>query len=1132
MHFKTVLSCFVRPKTRGRTSQMILSMKLIGVFLMAAAIHVSARSNAQITLQERQAPLQQVFKSLKAQTGYRFICTEEVFKKADKITVSLRDVSLKEALDICLNNKGLAYTIIGQTVAIRLATDKAPVTPKNEQQVAAFAAPVTVTVTGKVTDPMGYGLAAVSVVIPGTPLGTMTDRQGNYRLADVPENAELIFSYVGFVEQRIAVKDRTVINIQLQPVENELNEMVVIGYGKTTKKLNTGSAAVISADVIDKQPVANMMEALPGRVAGVLVTQNNGVPGANTQMEIRGKGSLNSGTIPLYVIDGVPYSNFNGAQPPNDNLNAWGISGANGGTSPFSSLNPADIESITILKDADATAIYGARGANGVVLITTKKGQSGASKTDLNVYSGFGKVGHYIPMLNTRQYLTLRKEAFANNGVDPNDATSRPYDLLDWDQDAYTDWQRYLLGGTARSTNANLSYSGGTAQTSYRLSGNYRHDGTVYPDGDFGNNRVTTRFSLGHHSKNKKFSFNFSSSYGHETSTLPKSDISSLATLPPNYPSTLTDSVGNLVWYPGFTNPLSYLRQSYHGVTNNIIGNLSLNYEVIKGWKLKLNAGYTHIDLDQKSASPASVQNPAYNPVSTAYFSNNLIENWIVEPTTDYTRKWGGSTVNVLLGGTFQQNISTTTSTKGTNYSSDLLLGSLQGAGLITSYYPNDAKYKFASLFSRVNYNFDNKYIVNATFRRDASSRFGPENRFGNFWAVGGAWLFSEESWAKEALPFLSFGKIRGSYGLTGNDQISNYIYLPLYSLNSNPYQDQVSYYRGTASNPYIQWETDKKLEFALELGFLEDRLMLTGSYYRNRSGNQLSYESLPTQSGFNSRTVNMPAVIQNKGLEFTISSQNIKTTSFQWHTDFNITLPSNKLISFPGLENSFYASSYEIGQPITLTKLYRFAGVDVQTGMPTFYAQDGSGIPNYSTDRFIAPIGTPYYGGLGNDLTFKNWALSFFIQYTHQMGYTNGLINGAPGASMANMNTSVLDRWQAPGDHGTLFPAASAVAGSAISNAYGYYFGSSDLFWGDASWLKLRTASLSYRFNKVVLQRLDLSQLRFYVEGQNLLTLARNKYQMDTETTVAGGPSGLGTGRYPAVPPLRTIVIGLNLSF
>jgi len=1132
MQFTTVLSLFVRPKNKGRTSQMILSMKLIGIFLLAAALQVSARGMAQITLQVDHAPLQEVFTALKEQTGYRFICTQAVLQKAGKLSVHIKDASLKKTLDLCFKGKGLDYSIIGQTVAVRLATEPAPAGAGQLQQ-AEEAVPKkqVVTVTGKVTDPLGYPLASVSVVVPGTPLGTMTDKSGFYSLSDVPQDAELVFSYVGYLEQRIQVKGQSVINVQMQPTENELNETVVIGYGTTTKRLNTGSAAVISDETIDRQPIANVMEALPGRVAGVLVTQNNGVPGANTQMEIRGKSSLNSGTIPLYVIDGVPYTNFNGAQPPNDNLNAWGISGANGGASPFSSINPDDIKSITILKDADATAIYGARGANGVVLITTKRGAAGASKTDVNVYTGMGKVSHYIPMLNTGQYLTLRKEAFANDGVDPENASSRPYDLLDWDQNAYTDWQKYLLGGTSHITNADIAYSGGTDRTSYRLSGNYRHDGTIYP-GDFGNNRVTTRFSLGHHSKNNRFNFNFSASYAHEISELPKSDVASLVTLPPNYPSKLTDSVGNLIWYSGFTNPLSYLRQSYHGVTNNVIGNLTMGYEVLKNWNLKLSAGYTHIDLNQRSASPASVQDPSYNPTSTAYFSDNLVENWIVEPTTDYTVNWGKSKLNMLLGGTFQQNISTTTSTKGSNYSSDLLLGSLQGAGIITSYYPNDAKYKFASLFSRVNYNYDNKYLLNGTFRRDASSRFGPNNRFGNFWALGAAWVFTEESFVKEVLPFLSFGKLRGSYGLTGNDQITNYVYLPLYSMSSSSYQGQASYYTSTAYNPYIQWETDKKLEFALELGFLQDRLTFTGSYYRNRSGNQLTYEALPTQSGFNSRTTNMPAVIQNKGLELTIGSQNIKTQNFSWHTDFNITLPSNKLISFPGLESSYYASSYVIGESISLTKLYKYTGVDAGTGMPTYYSADGSGVPNYNTDRFIAPLGTPYYGGLGNDFSYKNWSLSFFIQYTHQKGYTNGLVSGAPGASMANVNTSYLNRWQKAGDQGTLFPAASAVSGSPISAAYGYYFASSDLFWGDASWLKLRTASVSYQFDKKLVHRLGLSQLRLYAEGQNLLTLAKNKYQMDTETTVAGGPSGLGTGRYLAVPPLRTIVVGLNVSF
>lgn len=1120
---KQVIFVFIR---KNRTSvfapQIVKAMKLTFVFLTIFFMQISARGISQkVTLSLKDAPVEKVFKEIEKQTGYGFLYSKKMFENAPKVSIKVKSAPLDEVLKECLKGQSLTYSIQNNTIVIT----------QMQNSETASSSPLTITVRGTVKDEQGRPIQSVSVVVPGTPYGSMTNAQGEYSISDVPEKADLLFSYIGYESQRIPIKSRSVINVVLKTEVKQLDETVIIGYGKTTKRLNTGSTTTITSDVIEKQPVQNVMEALVGRVPGMQITQNNGLPGSNTAMQIHGQGSINSGTIPLYVIDGVPYTNFNGGFPPQDNLDAWGISGANGGTSPFSTVNPADIESITVLKDADATAIYGARGANGVVLITTKKGKSGKGKLDFNVYSGIGKVGHWIPMLNTQQYLALRREAYKNDGVDPASARTRPVDLLDWDQNAYTDWQKFLLGGTAHSSNADIAYSGGNATTSFRLSGSFRHDGTVYP-GDWRDNRATSRFSLSHHSINNKFGFSFSASYAYENNKLPPSDISGSYTLPPNYPSKLKDdSTGKLIWYAGFTNPLSYLEQTYNAITTNVMGNFSVHYTVLPGLDLKVNSGYTNVILDAKKAVPALSQNPSRNPASTAYFSTDKAQNWIIEPTATYELKTRSGKLNALIGGTFQQNISDASSVKATNYTSDLLLGSLNGAGLITNYFPNYAQYNFASLYGRVNYSYQNKYVLDATYRRDGSSRFGANNRFGNFWAVGGAWIFSDEQFMKDNVSFLSFGKLRASYGLTGNDQISDYQYLPLYSTISNPYQNQIGLYEVTTYNPDIQWETDKKLELALELGFLKNRIMLTGDYYKSRSGNLLDYMILPSQTGHGDVTSNMPAVIQNTGLELTLNTKNIVSKNFEWTTSFNITIPKNKLLSYHDLEKSFYGSTYAIGQPINLTRLYDFTGIDAQTGAPRYATKDASGIPNYNTDRTVAPIGTVYYGGLSNDFTYKQWSFSFFLEFSHQYGYINS-VNTPLGASMTNANTSVLNRWQQPGDANTLFPAASATPGSAVYNAYGYYYSSSDALWGDASWLKIRNAALSYSFNSKILKQLGLSALRLYSQAQNLITFDKDKYRFDPETSVPGGGGGIGTGRFPAVPPLRTLVFGINVSF
>lgn len=1117
-------AAYYRPHPKRFTFRI---MKLTTIFLFLTVLTAHAKGFGQrITISDQHVSLTKLFKQIYQKTGYIFFYNERELKNTPKISIDVTNASLQDVLVTCFKDIPFTYSIVDKTIVIKPKKAAALSTTPPASSYSSN----NLTIRGKVTDEHGRPLASVSIVVPGTPLGVMTDNNGIYELSNVPEQADLVVSYIGYIEQRIHIKGRDVINIILKESENELDQTVVIGYGKTTKRFNTGDATTITADVIDKQPVQNVMQALAGRVAGMQITQNNGLPGANTVMQINGQSSFNSGTIPLYVIDGIPYTNFNGGQPPNDNLDAWGISGANGGTSPFSSINPSDIESITVLKDADATAIYGARGANGVVLITTKRGIKGKPKVDINVYTGTGKVGHDIPMLNTQQYLTLRKEAYANDGISPEKASTTPLDLLDWSQTAYTNWQKFLFGKSAHSSNADIAYSGGDKNTQYRISGSFRHDGTVF-SGNWRDNRATSRFSLNHHSDNNKFGFNFSASYGYENNLLPSSDITSAYTLPPNYPSKLKDSTGALVWYNGFTNPLSYLKQPYSGVTTNVMGNFSIHYTVLPNLDLKLNAGYTNVLLDSKVAYPASSKNPSNNPVSTAYFSTDKAQNWIIEPTADYTLKTGKNTFNALVGGTFQKNISQTSSVEGYNYNSDLLLGSLVGAGTIYNYYPNYAQYDFGSFYSRLNYNYDGKYILNATFRRDGSSRFGANNRFGNFWAIGGAWIFSQESFAKTDLPFLSFGKLRASYGLTGNDQIEDYQYLPLYSTISTPYQGQTGLYESTTSNPDVRWETDKKLTFALELGLLKNRIMFTGEYFRDRSSDQLTYLTLPTQTGFNSYEANIPAVIQNTGIELTFDTKNVVTKNFTWTTSLNVTFPKNKLLSYPGLAESFYSSEYIVGQPIDVIQLYHYTGVDPTTGVAQYATKSGTGVPDYSTDRVIAPVGTPYYGGISNDFTYKHWAFSFFIQFYHKNGYTNSTYYSPIGYSMVNMNTSVLNRWKAEGDANKLFPGASATAGSAIYDGY-EYMGSSDAFWGDASWLKLKNAALSYTFENAWLKRMGLTNFRLYAEGQNLLLFDKNKYQFDPETSVPGGPPGLGTGQYAALPPLRTFVLGINVSF
>ncbi|MDQ1090130.1 SusC/RagA family TonB-linked outer membrane protein [Siphonobacter sp. SORGH_AS_1065] len=1070
-----------------------------------------------VTISIQNLTLKQTLQQLEAKASVRFVYSSSWPQMNQKVTVSTVNTSLNQVLEKVLTPAGMTFQPHANSNMIVIkplkSTSSTDVPLEIQREVSGQV------VSADNDQPM----IGVSVRVKGTSQGTVTNDRGEFRITTPDKGIVLIFSYVGYETREVGIGTQSYLKVDLKPKDASLNDVVVIGYGTTTQRYNTGAVSSITAKDISVQTISNPLVALQGRIAGAQITQNNGLPGSSVRIQIRGQGSLSSGTVPLYVVDGVPFTLFNGGQPANDNLNAYGISGANGEQSPLSLIPPEDIERIDVLKDADATAIYGSRGSNGVILITTKKGKAGRTQFNVNVNSGAGKVPHYIPMLNTEQYLSLRKEAFARAKVTPN--TSNAPDLTLWDQNANTDWQRKYLGGTAQFVNASASVSGGNAFNSFLFSGLYRKEGTVFP-GNLGATTLSGRFAGSHTTANQKFRIDFTTSYSHLKNNLVGSDLTSVYSLAPNYP--LYNADGSLNWTGG-SNPEGLLMQEFDNVSTNFITQLNLKYTILPGLDVKINNGYTLTGIDQIQVNPARSQNPLYNPISSSVFANNKIESYIVEPQVDYRKAFGKSQINVLVGGTFQQSNATGQSIEGRNYTNDALLKSLIGAGTILVTQNNYSLYKYTSAFGRVNYSWDNKYILNGTFRRDGSSRFGPSHRFGNFGAIGAAWLVSSEEFMK-TLPWFSYLKLRSSYGLTGNDQIPNYAYLPTYQLTSS-----TNVYSGTATlvnynipNPTLHWETTRKLEVALEMGFFHDRILLKSAYFRNRSGDQLASTNMPTQSGVNSFSSNLDAVIQNKGFEFELNTINVATAALRWSTNINFTFLRNKLLSIGDPKKLFNSSSYTIGQPVNATRLYQYTGLDAN-GLPTVQDIDGDGVINFNKDRVMAPIGNPFFGGINNSLSYKNFQLDVFLRFNHRMGYQFNFsdLYGFPlGNSVANKTTAALNRWSESNPNG-VYPAATTLYSSAFS-----YYSSSNALWGDASFLKLSTVSLSYNLPAALIQPLQLSKVSVYVQGQNMFTWAKQKYILDPETSLPGTGTGLGSGQFQAVPQLRTIVAGLNVSF
>ncbi len=1099
-------------RSNNTVTKILRTMKLIAILLLATALQVSANGFSQkVTLHLKDASIEQMLKEIKKQTGYLYFYKAEELKKSGRISMSVTNAEVNEALNQGLENTRFTFSIVNQTIVLQLRNAIPTLMP----------APVinAFDVSGKVTDNSGNPLAGANIKVRGSRMGTSTNENGEFLLRNISETAVLEISFVGYKPQMVEVNNRSNISVSLQLADNKLDETVVIAYGKTSKRLSTGSVSTVAAEVLERQPVSDPLAALQGRVSGLMITSSNGSPGSSFQVRIRGENSMKQGNDPLYIIDGVPFI----SSPLNN------FDGANGSQSPLNSINPNDIENISVLKDADATAIYGSRGANGVILITTKKSIDGKNKFSFNINKGFSRMATKFDYLNTDQYLQIRKDAFLNDNLTPT--TSNAPDLTLWDKNAYTDWQDLIIGNTAEITNAQASFSGGNAQTSFLLSGNYRKDGSVY----IGNKSFTKKgglLSVNHNSINRKFGLTATVNFNADDNNTIATDLSRYVNLAPNMPQYNPD--GSVYWFgTSLQNPLAYLERGYETKTNNLIANSTLSYNLLKELTLRTNMGYTQTSMEQILTFPKAGFNPATYAGSSSQFGNTDVKSYIVEPQIEYTKNAGIGKLNVLAGASWQQRISQSSFLQATGFRSDDLLKDLSSATSLSVRNSGYSDYKYQSFFGRVNYNIGQTYIVNATFRRDGSSRFGPGKQFGNFGAVGAAWIFSNESFMPETKNFISFGKLRGSYGTTGNDQIGDYQYLDTWMSSGFPYGGGSVLVPSRVFNADYSWEINKKLEVALELGFNNDKQFLTVGYYNNRSGNQLIGYSLSSQAGFSSYVANLPAKVENKGWEIDINSANIKTNNFSWTTSFNLTIPSNKLLEYPGLKSTADANSYEIGQSIRMIKGFHFTGVNPQTGVATFLDVDSSGNITDPGDYIVMGETMPQlFGGLNNQFTFKKLTLDVFFQFVKQEAPTidYGPMVGPYGTS-ANVGTYVLDYWKQPGDI-TSIPAPTASSASAGYKAFNSFYRYSDAAWGDASYIRLKNVSLSYDLSDVT-KRWKVNGTTLYVQAQNLITIT-NYRGLDPEINgfdrrFVYPINPFGSVRPQALPALRTVTVGLK---
>ncbi|MDP9078900.1 MAG: SusC/RagA family TonB-linked outer membrane protein [Bacteroidota bacterium] len=1117
-------------------------MKLTTFLLVIALVQTSAKGFSQVTLHENNAPLESVLKSIEKQSGYTFLVDVENVK-SERISVDIKNASVAACLEACFKDQNITFRIVKNNVFI---TRSDPSFLEKLKDKAARLLTLPANFNGLVTDSLGQPLIGATVVLKDTKYRAVTDNSGKFVFADVPQGKyTVLVTYIGFLPSQrnieIVGKDLD-LRFTMFAASSALDQVQVIAYGTTTARYSVGSQAKVTSEEITSQPVMNPLSALEGRVPGLLVTANSGTPGSSVKITIRGQNTVGSTPNtkiipdnPLFIIDGIPFAPQNAAvnkvQAVND---VNGVGQVGNGLSPFETIDPASIESIEVLKDADATSIYGARGANGVILITTKQGKAGKTKLTGNFYTGVSTMTHTMALLNTPQYLQMRTDAFHNDGIIPTTKAGSTYapDLLSYDTNSNTNYLRQLFGKQSSTQNAGLALSGGDNRTTFYAGMNYGRQTYLFP-GDFAENKLNGNMKIHHNSSDRKFNIDLSTGYNYDTNNVPGSPlILSAFNLPPDFPS-LTNPDGSLKWdnngvaytsyISGFFNPLAYLKRADYTQQNSYLSSILISYELLPGLKLKTLAGYNNLTVVERSQFPLVAQNPAStSSKSVATKSVNNFYTWDVEPQISYDKQFGKHKIGLLVGGTLQKQDNNYQSITGTGFTNDLLLSNVSLASTITSS-DGDVPYKYNAGFGRINYLYDNKYILDLTGRFDGSSRFAPGKQWGKFGSAAAGWIFSQEAFFKNAIPVVSFGKLRASYGTTGNDNVGNYLFTSNWSALSSGvlYNGGIGYIPGNLQNPDFSWSTTTKLESGIELGFLNDRIVLTTSWFRNRSSNQLIQYQLPSQTGFANVTENFQAVVQNTGWEFMLSGTVLKTNEFTWKTAFNITVPQNKLIDFPGLASSSYGQTLVIGEPVSIVRGYKYAGVNPTTGVYQFQTANGTITSNPSAangdNKFIIGNTDPkLYGGLRNTFSYKGFQLDVFFEFRKQMGMNYlGAVTNAIG-TQSNVPVDALDVWRNPGDQATYQRLTSQTSGTAAATAFGFYR-QSDAVYSDASYIRLKTAGFSYNLKSTLVKKIGMNTCRIYVNGQNLLLITKYKGN-DPETQ-----------NYYGIPPVRTIAAGLD---
>lgn len=1106
-----------RSKGRGRIWITLLIFCTLATGFMQAANKVFAQTTVTATF--RDTTLSEVLWEIQRQTDFTFVYSTNDVKQIKVKNLNVSNEKIASVLDKCLKDSGLTYSVHEGVIAIKQAEEKASVAPQQKT-----------TLTGTVLDENGEPIIGANIIVKGTTQGTTTDMDGRFTLEVDNASATLVISYIGYSKMEVKAMVGKPMKVVMNPDNNVMEEVVVTGYGTFKKSAYAGSASTVKTGELKDVPTVSFSGMLQGSAPGVQISSASGQPGAATSINIRGMGSFNASSSPLYVIDGVPVVSGD-----------YSSLGTTSGLDIMSTISNSDIENITVIKDAAAASLYGSRAANGVILITTKKGKAGRPSISAKADWGFSDFAmEYRPVMSgeeRREYIWNGLKAYSEkNGYSEAEASAYADKYIDnyapvpWC--GYVDWDDVLFK-TGKHETYEVSASGGTDRVSYYTSLTYlKQDGVT---ADSGLERLSGRVNVDYKASNKLtlganilFSSVNQDVYGEGTSyTSPF--YSSRNCVVPSDPvynedgSWNRDFIRNSDRNPLLAQTYDYRRENIYRSFNTIYG----EYEFIPNLKLKSTLSFDHSNgkgrrwYDPRTSNGDDVNGDMYQ---NWYEQNKLV--WSNQLSYNTTIKEDHH-LDVLVGYEIDDSYYNYMSGEKNNFAT-YKKDALSNGATVVDVNGYDSRSRLVSYLSRINYDYKNKYFLGASARIDGSSRLASSSRWGCFWSVSGAWRIIEEEFMKSQEDWLSDLKLRASYGVNGTLPSDYYGYYGLASLTGS-YMSTPAYSLSQIANEDLSWETNHNLNIGLDFG-LWNRLNVTLEYYTRTTKNLLMDYPVSMTTGFSSYLLNIGEV-KNKGFELEISSTNFNTRNFKWNSTFTLAHNQNKIVTLDGIQTEIISGTqiHKVGESYRTFYLIEFAGINPETGAAQFYTNTLDENGNYIKDITEKPNEANYIpykhaeptltGGLSNSLRYKWFDLNFMLSY--QFGgysYDTWAQKTEHGGNdlLANIPTYYRDSWKKPGDvtQYELFIAAPTYPMSSYSNTRRVH---------STDFIRLKNITFGITLPEQWTRKCGLQSVRLYASASNLWTWARYDYY-DPEA-VSAGTAIWGT------PPLKTVTFGINLN-